>query len=90
MTKLKEKKFYKATNDQVFKAIFTPKRNRDLLKEFIKRSLKGILEINLDDLKILSSELPKNNAGIKGKTVDVLAETKTEVYNIELNSEHYP
>ena len=82
MTNLKEKKFYKVTNDQVFKAIFTPKRNRYLLKEFIKRSLRGILEINLDDLKILSSQLPKNNTNIKGKTVDVLAEIKSEVYNI--------
>ena len=74
--------FIKATNDQMFKAIFAPKKNRKLLKELIKRSLKNVKEINLEDLKILSSEIPKNNINIKGKTVDVLAETKDGFLNI--------
>ena len=80
-----KKKFFKGTNDNMFKAIFTPKKNRTLLKEFLKRSLKEVTSINLDDLIILSSEIAKTNVHIKGKTVDVLAETKNEVLNIELN-----
>ena len=85
-----KKKFFKGTNDNMFKAIFTPKKNRELLKEFIKRSLKQVLNSDLEDLVILSSEIAKTNVHIKGKTVDVLAETKNEVLNIELNNGYYP
>ena len=85
-----KKKFFKGTNDNMFKAIFTPKKNRELLKEFIKRSLKQVLNSDLEDLVILSSEIAKTNVHIKGKTVDVLAETKNEVLNIELNNSYYP
>ena len=84
-----KKKFYKGTNDQMFKAIFTAKKNEYLLKEFIRRSLKNVLNSNLDDLKILSTEVVKTNINIKGKTVDVLAETKDEILNIELNNTYY-
>ena len=85
-----KKKFFKGTNDNMFKAIFTPKKNRELLKEFIKRSLRTVLNSDLEDLVILSSEIAKTNVHIKGKTVDVLAETKNEVLNIELNNSYYP
>ena len=85
-----KKKFFKGTNDNMFKAIFTPRKNRELLKEFIKRSLKQVLNSDLEDLVILSSEIAKTNVHIKEKTVDVLAETKNEVLNIELNNSYYP
>ncbi len=85
-----KKKFYKGTNDQMFKAIFTAKKNEYLLKEFIRRSLKNVLNSNLDDLKILSTEVVKTNINIKGKTAFVLAETKNEILNIELNNTYYP
>ncbi len=85
-----KKKFFKGTNDNMFKAIFTPKKNRELLKEFLKRSLKQVLPINLDELVILSSEIAKTNVNIKGKTVDILAETPNEILNIELNNSYYP
>lgn len=75
-----KKKFFKGTNDNMFKAIFTPKKNRELLKEFLKRSLKQVLPINLDELVILSSEIAKTNVNIKGKTVDILAETPNDKY----------
>lgn len=73
----------------MFKAIFTAKKNEYLLKEFIRRSLKTVLNSNLDDLKILSTEVAKTNINIKGKTVDVLVETRDEVFNIELNNTYY-
>ena len=85
-----KKKFFKGTNDNMFKAIFTPKKNRELLKEFIKRSLREVLNSDLEDLVVLSSEIAKTNVHIKGKTVDVLAETKKEILNIELNNSYYP
>lgn len=84
-----KKKFFKATNDNMFKAVFTPKKNRELLKEFLKRSLKEVTSINLDGLIILSSEIAKTSVHIKGKTVDILAETKEGVLNIELNNGYY-
>ena len=84
-----DKKFYKGTNGQMFKAIFTAKKNEYLLKEFIRRSLKTVLNSNLDDLKILSTEVAKTNINIKGKTVDVLVETRDEVFNIEFNNTYY-
>lgn len=84
-----KKKFFKGTNDNMFKAIFTPKKNRELLKEFLKRSLKEVTSINLDGLIILSSEIAKTNVHMKGKTVDILAETKEGVLNIELNNGYY-
>ena len=84
-----EKKFYKGTNDDMFKAIFTAKKNREHLKEFLKRSLKEVTSINLDNLKVLSSEIAKNNIYVRGKTVDVLVETDVEILNIELNSSYY-
>ena len=74
----------------MFKAIFTAKKNEYLLKEFIRRSLKNVLNSNLDDLKILSTEVVKTNINIKGKTAFVLAETKDEILNIELNNGYYP
>ena len=83
------KKFFKGTNDNMFKAIFTPKKNRYLLKEFLKRSLKEVTSLNLDNLTILSSEVAKNNIMVKGKTLDILAETNGEVLNIELNNSYY-
>ena len=83
------KKFFKGTNDHMFKAIFTPKKNRYLLKEFLKRSLKEVTSLNLDNLTILSSEVAKNNIMVKGKTLDILAETNGEVLNIELNNSYY-
>ena len=84
------KKFFKGTNDNMFKAIFTSKKNRELLKEFIKRSLKEGSTINLDGLIILSSEIAKTNINVKGKTLDILAETKDNILNIELNNSYYP
>ena len=84
------KKFFKGTNDNMFKAIFTPKKNRELLKEFLKRSLKEVTGINLDNLIILSSEVAKTNINVKGKTLDILAETKDNILNIELNNSYYP
>ena len=63
--------------------------NEYLLKEVIRRSLKTVLNSNLDDLKILSTEVAKTNINIKGKTIDVLVETRDEVFNIELNNIYY-
>ena len=40
-------KFFKATNDQMFKAIFTSKKNKNLLKKLIIVSLNNVLKINL-------------------------------------------
>ncbi len=83
------KKFYPATNDNMFKAVFLPKKNRQLLTTFLQMSLKDIVPLNLDSLKVISSELAKTNIKEKGKTLDILAETNDSIINIELNSNYY-
>ena len=85
-----KKKFFKGTNDNMFKAIFTPKKNRELLKEFIKRSLKQVLNSDLEDLVILSSEIAKQMSILREKRSMSWRKPKSEVLNIELNNSYYP
>ena len=47
----------KPKNDYVFKKIFGDERNKDILIAF----LKAILKIDIKDVQILNSELPKEN-----------------------------
>ena len=74
-------KFYKASTDAAFKAIFTKKENRDLLEKLIETCLdKKVKVISLEPVEVL-----KENLYIKGKTLDVLVATKEEMINIEMN-----
>ncbi len=76
------KKFFKAKNDAMFKAIFCNDNNRDLLK----RLLEEVTGKQLEVIDIKASELLKNKVFVKGKTLDVLVKTNDGEANIEINS----
>ena len=74
-------KFYKGTNDTVFKTIFG--NNKYLLKKLLESALK------LDDIEILDvkiPELPKSKIRSKKRILDVVIKSKGKIINIELNS----
>ena len=69
----------------MFKAIFCNPKNIDLLEALISNGLKKDVKI----LKIFAPEVLKNNIYEKGKTLDVLAKSEGEIYNIEVNTNYY-
>ena len=83
--KITKEKFYDATNDSMFKAVFTNPKNKDLLETLIGEALKTKIEV----VSILPPEAPKENIAEKGKTLDVLIKSNGKLINIELNSSYY-
>jgi len=81
-TELKEKIFYTAKNDKVFKTILGNEDNKELLRKFLER----ILEKEIEDITYLKNELTINYPEEKRKTVDLLVKTKNEYIHIELNN----
>ena len=79
-------KFFKASNDSMFKSIFTNDKNRDLLECIIE----GITKHKIKITKLLPTEQVKNNINIKGKTLDLLAKCNNDEFNVEVNTSIYP
>ena len=75
-------KFYTAKYDRVFKAIFCDEDNKELLREFLSRTLKRKVEI----IEFLRNELKVTSTMDKVKIVDVLVKVDDEYLHIELNS----
>ena len=75
-------KFYTAKYDRVFKAIFCDEDNKELLREFLSRTLKRKVEI----IEFLRNELKVTSTMDKVKVVDVLVKVDDEYLHIELNS----
>lgn len=76
---MQEQKFYNASCDAIFKAIFC--KHKDLLESLLEETLQRKIKVN----KIISPEILKPNVHIKNKTLDVLATSNNEIFNIELN-----
>lgn len=74
-------KFFPATNDIIFKALFV--QNPFLLKNFIASAL-SINEADITNIKILNSEVPPNFYDGKLTRLDILLETTTDIINIEM------
>lgn len=70
----------KPKNDYVFKRIFGDERNKDILIAF----LKAVLKIDIEDVQILNSELPKENIADKKSILDIRA---TIDNNVEVDIE---
>ena len=86
MTKvIAQKKYYTGMNDLVFKNAACTEKDKDILKWIIEKSI----HYKLDTLNILNNERPVSSYNKKRRTLDVLAITKDEVFNIELNSSNY-
>lgn len=77
--------FFKATNDNMFYAIFTNEKNRDLLERLIKESTDKDIKV----IRLLPTRQAKNNMKHKSKTVDILAKVDNGEVNVELNSQYY-
>ena len=88
MTKpnIKTKKYPKLIEDKVFKAVFCRPGNEHLLKELTER----LLDIYLENIKILSPELTKDNFYEKSKYLDVLFIAGKIYFNYEVFSVYYP
>ena len=82
---LAQKKYYTGMNDLVFKNAACTEKDKDILKWIIEKSIR----YKLDILNILNNERPVSSYNKKRRTLDVLATTKDEVFNIELNSANY-
>ena len=78
-------KFFKATNDAVFKAMFCNNKNKDLLQKLIETSLQEKVEV----LEILPPEIIKKNIYVKNKTLDSIVKLKGKIICIEMNSGYY-
>ena len=78
-------KFFKASNDSMFKSIFANEKNRDLLEGIIE----GVINKKVKVTKLMPTEQIKNNVNVKGKTLDVLAKVGKDEINIEVNTSVY-
>lgn len=79
------KKFCKASNDSMFKTIFTADYNRDMLEELIWEAIR--LKVKIEYL--LLPEQKKNNIRVRGKILDLIAKVKDKEINIEVNTSVY-
>ena len=80
----KEKKFYTAKYDRVFKTILCNEDNKELFQEFLSRLLKKKVKV----IEFLRNELPVNTTEEKVKTVDVLVKVDNDYIHIELNTNY--
>ncbi|MDR0805026.1 MAG: Rpn family recombination-promoting nuclease/putative transposase [Oscillospiraceae bacterium] len=71
---------YGATNDVVFKTLFAKDSNKDLLKSLIESTLK----IEVEDLNVKNSEISADNIADKFCRLDIVADTKTALINLEM------
>lgn len=80
-------KFYQASNDSMFKAIFCNEKNKDLLERLIESSINEKVKVD----KPTMQEIVKTNIYVKNKTLYIITESldKKQKYNIELNVNYY-
>lgn len=80
----KQKRFYTAKYDRVFKTILCNEDDKELFQEFLSRLLSKKVKI----IEFLRNELPVNTTLEKSKTVDVLVKVDDEYIHIELNTNY--
>lgn len=87
-----DKKIIPLTYDFMFKAVFGNKKNIRILTKFLSDYFNISYEMLEGKIKILNSELIKNDKLDKKKSVDVIVElNENEIINIEINSNrNYP
>ncbi len=82
---MNNEKWFSGLNDMVFKTILTNKKNNPLLKQFLEKAL----NMKIDNIKVLSQDIPKGNVSEKGKIADILVDTGDVICNIEVNTSYY-
>ena len=78
----KEKKFYKLSNDKVFKILFANPKN----EKFLKMLLEKVLHAEVDDICYLGTEVYPDNVKNKDMRLDCLVDTNLRIIEIEMNS----
>ena len=78
----KEKKFYKLSNDKVFKILFANPKN----EKFLKMLLEKVLHAEVDDICYLGTEVYPDNVINKDMRFDCLVNTNLGIVKIEMNS----
>ncbi len=76
------KRFYNGMFDQVFKNTLCTYKDHGILIWL----LESCLDIKINKLILKDKELYKDNVLSKGKTVDLLIETNSEMINVEINN----
>ena len=89
---LKEKQIIPLTYDFMFKALFGNEKNIKILTQFLSDYFNIDYKYLEGKIKILNSELIKNNKKDKKKSVDVIIElNEKEIINLEMNANrNYP
>ena len=77
----KEKKFYKLSNDKVFKILFANPKN----EKFLRLLLEKVLHAEVDDICYLGTEVYPDNVKNKDMRLDCLVDTSLGVIEIEMN-----
>ena len=77
-----KKKFYKLSNDKVFKILFANPKN----EKFLKMLLEKVLHAEVDDICYLGTEVYPDNVINKDMRFDCLVNTNLGIVEIEMNS----
>ena len=78
----KKKKFYKLSNDKVFKILFVNPKN----VKYLKMLLEKVLHAEVDDICYLGTEVYPDNVINKDMRLDCLVNTNLGIVEIEMNS----
>ena len=78
----KIKKFYKLSNDKVFKILFVNPKNQ----KFLKMLLEKVLHAEISDICYLGTEVYPDNVINKDMRFDCLVNTNLGIVEIEMNS----
>ena len=77
-----QNKFYKLSNDKVFKILFANPKN----EKFLKMLLEKVLHAEVDDICYLGTEAYPDNVKNKDMRLDCLVDTNLGLIEIEMNS----
>ena len=80
--KEKKKKFYKLSNDKVFKILFANPKN----EKFLKMLLEKVLHAEVADICYLGTEVYPDNVINKDMRLDCLVNTNLGLIELEMNS----
>ena len=73
-------KFYTAKNDLVFKTVMMTKPN------ILKKIIESILDEEIEEIKILNSEMTVVNVKSKKRIVDILVQIENRYIDVEMNN----
>lgn len=82
MNNFRVKNIHSCRLDGVFKSVIGCEKGKNILKAILEE----ILEIKIDKIELLNTELKKKNVKEQSKRVDCLIKTKDKLIDVEVNS----